>query len=172
MSINGYEGYYEVSDLGRVKSLERLKLDGRKIRGYLLKPSLKSTGYLYITLYKNGKSKQFRINRLVAEAFIPNPLLLPTVNHKDGKNKWDNSVGNLEWATHEYQNRHAYLTGLNKGPQGSKQGNSKLYEEDIPRIFEMRKQGMLQREIGELLNVRSQQISRILNKKRWQHLTI
>ena len=88
-SIAGYEGLYEVSDLGRVKSL---KYGKEKI----LKPRKHTCGYLQVCLYKDGKVEQPKIHRLVAEAFIPNQNNLDTVNHKD-EVKSNNTVGNLEW---------------------------------------------------------------------------
>ena len=91
--IKGYEDYYEVSNLGRVKSLRNNLI-------MKLVPSGKK-GYLGINLRVNGTSKSFRINRLVAETFIPNPNNLPEVNHKD-YDKTNNCVDNLEWCTHEY----------------------------------------------------------------------
>ena len=88
-SIAGYEGLYEVSDLGRVKSLWYGK---EKI----LKPGKSTGGYLHVALYKNGKAKNSKVHRLVAEAFIQNPNNLTTVNHKD-EVKTNNVAGNLEW---------------------------------------------------------------------------
>ena len=88
-SIAEYEGLYEVSDLGRVKSL---KYGKEKI----LKPRKHTCGYLHVCLYKDGKVEQPKIHRLVAEAFIPNPNNLYTVNHKD-EVKTNNVASNLEW---------------------------------------------------------------------------
>ena len=78
-AIDGYEGLYEVSDLGRVKSLGNNKSGKEKI----LKPGKNTGGYLQVNIYKDGHVKTVRIHRLVAEAFIPNPNNLDTVNHKD-----------------------------------------------------------------------------------------
>lgn len=90
--IPGYEGMYEVSNLGRVRR-----------NGKILKPSKNRTdgGYLQVVLYKNGTSKTFTIHRLVAYAFIPNPQNLPQINHKD-EDKTNNAVDNLEWCDHKY----------------------------------------------------------------------
>ena len=91
-AIAGYEGLYEVSDQGRVKSLnynhtgtDRI-LRSRKNRG----------GYLYVNLHKDGHRKTITVHRLVATAFISNPSNLETINHKD-EDKTNNTVGNLEW---------------------------------------------------------------------------
>lgn len=104
--IKGYEGLYQVSNMGNVKSLERTV---RNSRGYrivaerILKPQSNSKGYLYVNLYKDGKMKRCRVNRLVAQAFLPNPHNLPVINHKD-ENKQNNYVENLEWCSHSYNN--------------------------------------------------------------------
>ena len=103
--VKGYEGYYLVSNLGNVKSVDRyVKHDEENVslkRGAYKKAQLFECGYMYINLSKNGKSNYFRVHRLVAEAFIPNPDNLPEVNHKD-ENKLNNCVDNLEWCTREY----------------------------------------------------------------------
>lgn len=91
-AIAGYEGLYEVSDLGRVKSLGNNKSKKEKI----LKPLRNTHGYLHVFLCKDGKAKPSNVHRLVAEAFIPNPNNLETVNHKD-EVKTNNTVSNLEW---------------------------------------------------------------------------
>ena len=92
--IRGYEGIYEVSDQGRVKSI-----------GYgkerILRPGRNTCGYLLVGLRKNREQKWYLVHRLVAQAFIPNPDNLPQVNHKD-ENKTNNSVQNLEWCDRKY----------------------------------------------------------------------
>ena len=90
--IAEYEGLYEVSDLGRVKSLGNNKYRKEKI----LKPGKNNWGYLQVRLHKDGHMKMSLVHRLVAEAFIPNPQGLETVNHKD-EVKTNNTVSNLEW---------------------------------------------------------------------------
>ena len=91
-AIAGYEGLYEVSDLGRVKSLGNNKTRKEKI----LKQHKIGSGYLNVCLYKDGQIKNWKVHRLVAESFIPNPNNLETVNHKD-EVKTNNTVCNLEW---------------------------------------------------------------------------
>ena len=95
--IKGYEGLYQISNKGRVKSLGNNKTKKEKI----LKPR-KCNGYFSVRLCKKGeKPKPFDIHRLVAEHFLPNPDNLPVVNHKD-ENKLNNNVENLEWCTFAY----------------------------------------------------------------------
>lgn len=94
--IEGYEGLYQISNLGNVKSLNY----GRTGEEKLLKPAKKDNGYLFIGLHKNGNVKFFLIHRLVALAFIPNPLYLKEINHIN-EDKTDNCVNNLEWISHK-----------------------------------------------------------------------
>ena len=105
-----YEGLYEVSNLGRVKSLNYRRTG----KAELLKPYKTKDGYLKVLLYKDGKRKKILVHRLVAETFLPNPNNLPFINHKD-ENKTNNFVGtpendykdgNLEWCTREYNNNY------------------------------------------------------------------
>lgn len=105
--IEGYEGY-QVSNLGRVKSLKRYVNDrgGLKlIKERFLKQRVQKDGHIRVKLCKNSKEKQFFIHQLVAKAFIPNPHNLPVINHKD-ENPSNNCVENLEWCTVEYNNRY------------------------------------------------------------------
>ncbi len=96
-AIDGYNGRYEISNHGRIKSFAQDRLNGKIKTGYREKK-----GYLCIRLYNSeGKSKWHKIHRLVASAFIPNPNHLEQVNHKDEK-KDNNYVDNLEWCTNSY----------------------------------------------------------------------
>ena len=100
--IEGYEGLYQVSNLGRVKNIKRSRL---------LKPCPDTNGYLRVDLFKNSKMSHKRVHRLVAKAFIPNPNNHPVVNHKDA-DKSNNDVSNLEWCTMKYNN--SYGTRLER----------------------------------------------------------
>ena len=97
--IKGYEGLYQVSNLGNVRSMDRITRDGRKIKGKNIKPHTNGNSrYLRVALCNNGKIKYENIHRLVAKAFIPNPENKPEVNHKD-ENPSNNFIDNLEWMT-------------------------------------------------------------------------
>lgn len=101
--IPGYEGYYQVSNFGRVKRLPRHKAsDKRETHNNIRKPKM-DRGYCNVNLSKDNKVRWVGIHRLVALAFIPNPENLPCVNHKD-ENPSNNFVGNLEWCTYAYNN--------------------------------------------------------------------
>lgn len=100
-SISGYEGLYEVSTLGNVRSIDRIvqsRWGDCKIKGRILKPGATKQGYLFVVLCKDGIMKTLRKGRLVALAFIPNPENKPEVNHKKGI-KSDDRVTELEWST-------------------------------------------------------------------------
>ena len=97
--IEGYEGMYQVSDLGNVRSLDRINSYGRFVKGRQRKQHINSvTGYCYVNLSKEGKYTNLLVHRLVAMAFVKNPDGKPTVNHIN-ENKQDNRAQNLEWMT-------------------------------------------------------------------------
>ena len=114
--IKGYEGYYEVSNFGQVRSITRIITDSWCVRNFKGK-TLKQTEhngkqpYYYVTLSKNHISRKELVHRLVANAFIDNPLNKPQVNHIDG-DVHNNCVNNLEWVTNAENTQHAYDTGL------------------------------------------------------------
>lgn len=133
--IREYEGVYQVSNFGKVKRLAyEIKNPSPKANGSILKfkehlltPRKVTHGYLSVILYKKGKPKNYKIHRLVAEAFIPNPDRLSEVNHKD-ENKMNNHIDNLEWVTHK--------ENANYGTRPSRIGNKhskivKCIETDI-----------------------------------------
>ena len=126
-SIDGYEGYYEASSYGRIRSIERvIILKDKKglprpciFKGKMLKPYIQKglrsniQGRYQVVLSKNGITKSVEVHRVIALTFIPNPFNYETVNHKDG-NPLNNSTGNLEWLSKADNNRHAFKNGLIK----------------------------------------------------------
>ena len=102
--IPGYEGLYQVSNLGRVKSFPRIGTKSNK--EYILKIQKYKTGYLYVNLCKNNKRRKWKIHILVALTFIPNNENKKYINHKD-ENKQNNCVENLEWCTQDYNNKYS-----------------------------------------------------------------
>lgn len=118
--IEGYEGYYQVSSLGRIRSLDRLidfwnRWLGEKVKrirkGRVMKPGSNPNGYKIATLNKEAKIKYYSVHRLVANAFIENIDNLPQINHKDC-DKTNNCVNNLEWCTPSENLLHAHKNGL------------------------------------------------------------
>lgn len=117
--IPGYEGYYQASNFGRVKSLERIcyRNNGWSEKAkYCFPEKIKeiqtqTQGYSQVVLYKDGVGKTIRLNTLIARMFIPPIENKPYVNHIDG-NKKNNRVDNLEWCTASENVRHAYKNGL------------------------------------------------------------
>lgn len=107
--IFDYEGLYQISNLGRVKSITHIRKNGNKenhiciSKGKILKPGKDSGGYMVVVLSKEGKTKSYRVHRLVANTFMPNPNNYRCVNHID-ENKTNNNVKNLEWCTYKHNN--------------------------------------------------------------------
>lgn len=114
--IKGYEGIYQVSNLGRVRSLDliRIELDGTKklYKGKILKGVTQKSGYIAFDLYKHGRRKNIRGHVLVAKSFLSDMSDDFVVNHKDG-NKTNNNIENLEWITFKENVRHAFKNRLN-----------------------------------------------------------
>ena len=122
--VCGYEGLYKVDENGNVFSVRNNKL---------LKRMMFPSGYEYVHLCNGkGKTKLFRVHRLVAETFIPNPNNLPEVNHKDG-DKLNNNVKNLEWCTNLENMRHSVETGL-RNIKGENNPSAKLTVKDVINI--------------------------------------
>ncbi len=109
-SIKDYEGLYEVSNWGRVRSLGKWcnGRNGSKCwrNGRIVRPRMNNKGYLQVDLCNDGVHKRCLVHRLVAEAFIPNPQGLPIINHKD-ENPLNNRVENLEWCTYSYNSEYS-----------------------------------------------------------------
>jgi hypothetical protein len=167
-----YEGYYQVSNFGRVKSLSRCvehkKYGSMTIKEKILKPlNRNKDGYMCVILKKNGTSKAMSIHRLVAIYFIPNENNLSEVNHKDG-NKKNYRVDNLEWVTPKQNINHAFKTGLNKGVSrpGEKNGNSRLNSSQVNEIIKLK--GVYSGiKISKMFNVSKSTIYFIHSKKTW-----
>lgn len=100
--IEGYEGLYQIHRQGYV----------RNAHGLVLKTFIQNSGYEVVKLSRNGEKQSYLIHRLVAAAFVPNQMIYPVVNHKDG-NKRNNSYRNLEWCNNSHNISHARTTGLN-----------------------------------------------------------
>lgn len=182
--IKGYEGVYQVSNYGNLRSLTRT-IDDKNgkikiIKGKSLKASTTSYGYKSV-VFRNGLNKEnLRVHRLVAQAFIENKDNKPYVNHLDG-NKANNRVDNLEWCTNSENMKHAFGTGLkepsnpNKNglTQGSKHHKSKLTEKDVIFIGSNSKANggfMKNTELAEKFGVTKVTIGYVVNNKIWKHV--
>lgn len=141
--IKDYEGLYEVSNLGNVKSLSKIR--GRALTGERLLKSHIVNGYVMVTLCKDSKPFNASVHRLIAEAFIPNPENKETINHIDG-NKQNNSIDNLEWATQRENNIHAYRTGLHDPKKNGRTGKRKPRTEEEKRLISLKTKEAMKRE--------------------------
>ena len=108
--VKGFEGFYEVSNRGSIRSVDRV-INNRKYKGRVMSKQISSNGYQTVQLYNNGRYKKFLIHRLVAESFLLNPENKRCVNHIDGI-KINNNLDNLEWVTHSENAKHAFAIGL------------------------------------------------------------
>jgi hypothetical protein len=126
--IDGFEGLYQVSNIGRVRSLNH-ETNGKKYIGKVLSTKVTS-GYPTVLLSNGAKKTLCRVHRLVARTFIENPTKLPEVNHLDG-NKNNNCVENLEWCTSRENKIHAWVTGLTKAPPPEKPRMVEQYNNNV-----------------------------------------
>ena len=172
LDIKGYEGSYQVSSLGRVKSLARVIEYRKGIYGnkkeIILKTFKDRKGYLKYKLCKNGKEKSVISHRLVALAFLHNLNQKPEVNHINGI-KDDNRLENLEWCTSSENTIHALNEKLKIPQKVSEHGMSKLTEE---KVLEIRLIGRTKttKELGKMYNVDRTLISKVLLNKIWNHV--
>jgi hypothetical protein len=131
-NIKGYEGLYQVSNLGRVRSLKRSSKN-------ILTGSTGTTGYRHVILTKNGILKNRDVHRIVAEHFIPNPDNLPQINHKD-ENILNNEVSNLEWCTAKYNcnygNHKLKLSLAHKNRITTGRPAVKVYCPELKKVFD------------------------------------
>ena len=157
--IENYEGMYQISNYGRIKSFRRNAVK-------ILKPYFSSQGYLAIDLMNHCKRKSVRVHILVAKAFIPNPENKPTVNHIDG-HPLNCYVENLEWATYSENTKHAYRIGLETQSKGEENTSTKLTNEqvrEIRRTFISGDKEYGYRPLARKYNVGKSTIKRIINR--------
>lgn len=163
-AIIGYEGLYEISNLGRVKSLEKFGI--RICHEKIMSLTKNKHGYYHVALCKNGKKQTFLVSRLVAIHFIPNKKKLPCVNHIDN-NRINNIFTNLEWVTHKGNSEHAVKQGRHY--HGERVNTNKLKKEDVLKIIEISNdfsQGQLAKKYGVTQNL----ISKILLGQTWKSI--
>lgn len=175
VKVKGFECFYEVSNLGRVKSLDReiVYCNGRKdkFKGKIKKFSKNNFGYLHVTLFKNSKSLTTLVHRLVAKHFIPNPENKPQINHIDN-NPANNNVSNLEWVTQQENRNHCVNQSRQKGAsKGSKHHFAILSEKDVLAIRKEYKETKIsQIKLSNKYNVSDGCIYAIVHRKSWNHI--
>lgn len=155
--IKGYEDLYWIDRMGRVSTIVR-----KGVKGEYLKNNRHRQGYLYVGLTKNGKRKNYLIHRLLAIAFLSNPLGYKYINHINGR-KSDNRLVNLEWCSSSQNNAHAYRTGL-KIPS-RKVTTPKFSEQQIIKIRNWHLQGYSNSQVAERFAVHRSTIHRIVTNK-------
>jgi hypothetical protein len=175
--VVGYEGLYEVSSTGDVRSLDKYipcgyESRGKRLqRGKILKPYLNAHGYYTVALCNGGPKKEQRtrsVHQIVTEAFVgPRPSESHGVNHKDG-NKANNDARNLEWVTAAENTKHAQASGLIL--QGEKISTSKLTESDVRKIRHLRNQGAPLLEIAQRFGVAESTACQIALHRTWKHV--
>ena len=156
--VAGYEGLYEVSNMGRVRN-----------RFKLMKQYINPGGYFFLKLSKNSEVKTGLIARLVAKSFIPNPAGKPEVNHKNGL-KTDNNAVNLEWCTGEENRNHAKVNGLVKVLYGEDAAPSRLKLGEVMEIRSLYRAGVRSGRIAERFGIHPASAYQIAIGVRWGHV--
>lgn len=165
--LPNYEGIYQISNMGRIKSLSRKRLVNKKRNSFCLMPEkimvikTDKNGYCHVTLCKNNIRKTYWLHRLVLKNFVENPNNLPQINHING-NKSDNKLKNLEWCTPKHNYHEAVKLGLRNVKQRRLYKNSKklaqIKDDKIVKIFDSR--AMAVKELGvSTINVNSPKMS-------------
>lgn len=155
-----YIDNYYASDYGEIKNIKTDRI---------LKQQISNKGYAKTNIIINGKIKTIFIHKVVAELFIPNPLNLPYINHKDG-NKLNNFASNIEWCTPSQNTRHALDHGLINPLKGSECYQAKLTEQDIIAIRNKYKEGFTFNELAKIYNVTRRNIYLIVHYITWKHV--
>lgn len=149
--IIGYEGLYQISNQGNVKSSHSGAIVKQQVMG----------GYKYVSLHKEKKLRTHRVHRLVAQAFIPNPESKPQINHINGI-KTDNRADNLEWCTQSENMKHAYENGLQiANTEKANEAKRKLNDAQVAEIKRLLESGQSTRSIAKMFGVGKTLISNI-----------
>jgi len=168
--IVGYEGYYQVSNYGRIRTLDKISKNrwGEYLkRGKMRKLYLTKHGYVQMDLSKFGRKKSFKVHRLLAIAFIPNPENKRCVNHIDG-NKTNNHIDNLEWVTDSENVIHGFKIGLITRPLGQDHHGSKLTDKDV--LYIRSEKSISNVEIAKKYGLCRSTIIKIKSRILWSHI--
>lgn len=166
-----YRGMYWISNLGNVRSYKNNGFSPTQKPRTLKFNVRRGSGYRYVQLRRRGKTYMHKVSRLVAEAFLPNPLDLPIVNHKDGV-KTNDKTTNLEWCTQSHNLCHAYRTGLKIPVRGIDSKHAKLTEENVREIRKKYGSGSScsMRDLARQFNVCHTTIISIIKYSKWKHI--
>lgn len=164
-SFNRYKGCYEVSNLGRIKSLPR---KGRPYTEKILSQNFNKDKYLTVHLCKNGIAKRLMVHQIVCMAFHKNPKNKPESNHKNGI-KTDNRSVNVEWATSSENQIHAFKTGLQVSKKGIDHPQARLSEENI---LDIRNSNKPRKTLAEIYKINLRTVFYIRSGKYWKHLPL
>lgn len=179
IDIKNFDGKYSVSNFGRVKSnyyiwKNQFGFSGRINKGKIFNLNKDSRGYFHVSLFYGISRTRFRVHSLVAMHFIPNPLGLGFINHKDGV-KINNNHSNLEWVTHAQNMNHAWQNGLMEParPTGEKHHKAKITEKDVLQIRDSVinfKNNKVKYLLAEKYNVTIMTINDILRRRSWKRI--
>lgn len=171
--VVGYEGLYQVSNLGHILSLQRVQtmsnMVQRTIKQRVLKPTPSEKGYLTVHLVsQDGSRKRLKIHRLVAQAFCENPLDLDIVNHIDN-DRTNNQSENLEWVTQKDNVEHCIKHNRHKTQNqwGENNSSAKLSIKIVLQIRKLHNQGKSCAVISDLTSVSSKRVSSVIRKESW-----
>jgi hypothetical protein len=173
--VLGYENFYQVSNFGRVKSLERevrnTNKSKRLVKSRILKPYTEIGRYKTVMLSVSDVKKTAPIHRLVVEAFIKPIKKGLVVNHLDG-NKHNNNLSNLEITTYSENNKHAHRLGLNYAPnlKGEDSGRSYFTNDQVLEIRQMRLNGSTFSQIADCFGCSISTIANIVYRRTWKHI--
>lgn len=171
--IPGYEGFYQVSKDGQVKSKDIIiiRKDGKPYsrKSKILKPFYDKDGYLRIELNKVGNCKKFYVHRLVAMTFLENRFNKEQVNHINAI-KDDNRIENLEWCTNQENRNHAVKNKLQPLQFGIKNPNVKLDPVKVLRIRQLKKSGLSSNEISKIIGTSKSNVENIIRGRTWKWL--
>jgi hypothetical protein len=163
--VSGYDGLYEVSNLGRVRSYQNFGW-GRKENPKLISLYTSKRGYVQACLCRNNKSIQKDVHRLVAEAFLTEPASGMQIDHINGI-KSDNRLSNLEWVTPQENSLRAVAIGLK--PSGENHGSSKLTQNEVDEIRQLYATGKYShRQLGEMFGISHGNVGKIVRYQLWK----
>lgn len=171
-AVQGYNGAYEVSTQGNVRSTDRFVnvwFGTRLIKGRQLLDWILPCGYKCVALCNHSKKNTLYIHRLVAFEFVDGYSDGLVVNHKDG-DKLNNLVENLEWVTYSGNANHAFRTGLKVSQKGEAASAAKLKESEVLKIRDLLKHGAAHIDIAQMFNISYSVVSAIKTRRTWRHI--